>query len=175
MFDFCRLAQIGNKVRLAWTRASFHWDPDSNWPFFFSCILSSFSSSPTTTVLTWPWQVLLTKPITVSITLYLSLLFQRLFLISSPGSKWSACHLPPDCITSLSVLCILVLLISLGGTIMFLFIRKTEQMCAMESNGGTTGSWRTKTVAYFSRSTTMAESLFPYQKVLTMTDISLPV
>lgn len=38
--------------------------------------------------------------------------------------------LPPDAISSLSVLCISVLIISFGGTIAFLFIRKTEQMWA---------------------------------------------
>lgn len=53
------------------------------------------------------------------------------------GRRW---RFPPD---SIAGFCISVLLISLGGTIAFLFISSTEQMWAREggeSNGGTTGS-----------------------------------
>lgn len=103
-FDVRKLAQIGNQVRLAWTRASPHRDPDSNWPLLSSAVHSSLSSSLTEAILTWPWQVLLAKPITVSITLYVSLLLLLFRSFLSPLLAFAPLPSPPYFITTITTI-----------------------------------------------------------------------
>lgn len=161
-FDVCRLAQIGNQVRLAWMRVSPHRDPDSNWPLLPSPILSSplylphpsrfnltLTGASDKTHYSLNYAIYLSSPSPPPPPLvFISSLSRHPY---SPFSSSDAPGLvgalsvrrwrfPPDSITSLSALRISVLLISLGGTITFLFIRKTEQMWLWEgeSNGGTT-------------------------------------
>lgn len=127
-FSVCRLAQIGNQVRLAWTRASPRRDPDSNWPLLPSPILSfplfpsrksrfnlTLTGAPDKNHYSLNYAIYLSPPP----LLIFSLLSHHPFTPFLPlmlmgalsGLRW---RFPPDSIISLSDLCISVCLISHG-------------------------------------------------------------
>lgn len=185
VFDICRLAQIGNQVRLAWTRPSPHGDPDSNWPllsshlliFLFlshwSCFNLTLTGAPDKTHYNLNYAIYLSAPHPFICTV--SPLSASLFPISHSdalglvralsGLRWC---FPSDSITSLSVLCISVLLISLGGTITFVFIKKTEQMWVSKEeimNGQHRRCWREK------KSFMSVEGCIPWSEALRLSGI----